>query len=366
MMLSKTQKDYLSKIWYNPKNVGGFTGPSALYDVARRDGKFKISKQQITDWLQNQDPYSVRRQIHSKKRTVKTPLVAVDHMWDADLADVSNIKEHNDGIRFLLVVIDMFSRYAWVLPLKDKKASTVLEAFKTILSERKPTTIRTDHGSEFMNKWFKNYCKSKDIFLVGSHSAHKAAFAESFIGKLKNIMYRYFQANQTYRFTDVLTHMIKSYNARKHSALYGMAPKDIDEDTQYKIWSRMPKPVKKKRQKYKFKLGDQVRLTYKRRVFRRGWEQKWTEEIFTVASRYYRDHIPVYKVKDYDGEKIVGAFYGNELQKVFKDADTLWRIEKVLKTKKVKGKTLALVRWLGWPEKFNSWIDANNLPQKKV
>ena len=360
-------KDYLKSIWYNPKHKAGFVGPKALQTIVKREGKYKIGNEAVKQWLQNQDAYSVRRQIHSKLKKPKIDIDRVDYMWDTDLADVSNLKKHNDGIQFLLVVIDTFSRYAWVKPLKDKKATTVLKSFKEILSvENKPILIRSDRGSEYVNRYFKAFCKTNGITHVESLSEHKAAFAESFIGKLKNIMYRYFESNQTYRYLEVLPDLIDAYNNRVHSALYGLTPSEIDEDTQYLVLHRMKVLPQKKHKGKLFKVGDQVRLTYKKRTFRRGYEQKWTEEIFSISHAYYRNGVPVYKVKDYDGEQIKGGFYGFELQKVDKDRDVLWKIEQLLKKKRVKGQTMLLVRWLGWPKKFDSWIAEKDLQNTTI
>ena len=367
--MKQIHKDYLASIWYNPKHKGGFVGPAALQKIVKAEGKYKIGNESIKQWLQNQDAYSVRRQIHSKTRKPKTDVDGVYYMWDTDLADVSNLRKFNDDHQFLLIVIDAFSRYAWVKPLKDKKAATVLKAFKEILSveEKSPVLIRSDRGSEYVNRYFKKFCKDNGITHVESLSDHKAAFAESFIGKLKNVMYRYFESNQTYRYLEVLPDLIRAYNNRIHSSLYGFAPSQIDEDTQYLIWQRMKtQDRKKKKLKAKSKkllsIGDHVRLTYKRRPFRRGYAQKWTEEIFVISHRYFRDGIiPVYKVKDYDGEQIAGGFYSSELQKIDKDRDVFWKIEEVLKKKKVKGETKLLVRWLGWPKKFDSWISESDL-----
>ena len=96
-------KDYLSSIWYNPRHKAGFVGVKALQDIVREEGKHKIGNQILKQWLQNQDAYSVRRQIHSKSKKPKTGIDRVDYMWDTDLADVSNLKEYNDGIQFLLI-----------------------------------------------------------------------------------------------------------------------------------------------------------------------------------------------------------------------------------------------------------------------
>ena len=352
-------KEYLEGIWYDPKHVAGFSGPKALYEAVKDK---PISKLQVQQWLQNQDPYSVRRQVRRKFKKSKITVPGVNYMWDTDLADVSNLQKYNDGYRFLLIVIDDFSRYAFVVPVTDKKAQTIVDAFKNIFKERMPLIIRSDRGKEYMNKLFQDLCKKHNITHIGSLSDHKAAFAESFIGKLKMIMYRYFESKLTYRYVEVLPGLIKSYNNRVHSALYGLAPSDVNEDTQHLIWKRMPSKAKGPKEKYKFKVGDKVRISYHKKPFRRGYEQKWTEEIFVVSHRYRRGNIPVYKVVDYDDDPLEGSLYGYELQKVEKDENSVWKIEKILKKRKVKGQTQVLVRWLGWPTKFDSWIDEKFVP----
>ena len=112
---------------------------------------------------------------------------------------------------------------------------------------------------------------------------------------------------------------------------------------------------------FKFKKGDQVRLSHLKQVFQRDYQEKWTEEIFTISRRYYRDGIQVYKVKDMGGGAITGTFYTNELQKVNKPADTLWKVEKVFKKRRRAGRQEVFVKWMGYPKKFNSWIPKANL-----
>lgn len=357
--MMSTYQEYLTKIWYDAKHPAGFAGPEALYKVIQKENKFKIGKHRIKRWLQNQDSYSVRRQLRRKLKSQKILVNGVNYMWDTDLADVSNLKSDNEGYIFLLVIIDAFSRKAWVTPLKDKKASSVIKAFKPIIEKEKPVIIRSDRGSEFKNKFFAKFCKENSIVHVGSLSNSKASFAESFIGKFKKIMYTYFESKLTYKYLDVLQDFVNAYNKRPHSSLYGMSPNEINEDTQYIIWQRMyakPNKKKHKRIKYKYKIGQKVRLTYLKRPFDRGYEQKWTEEFFIVSHRYLRNGIPVYKVTDYSSEPIVGTFYTAELQAIDKDDQSLYKIEKILKRRTVKGQKQILVHWLGWPSKHDSWL----------
>ena len=111
-----------------------------------------------------------------------------DNIWGADLADMQLISKYNKVIKYLLCAIDLFSKYAFVIPLKDKKGSVIVNAFQSILdnSKRKPNKIWVDQGSEFYNKSFKKWLKDNGIFMYSTHNEGKSAVAETFIRTLKN------------------------------------------------------------------------------------------------------------------------------------------------------------------------------------
>ena len=116
-----------------------------------------------------------------------------DNIWGADLADMQLLSKYNKGIRFLLCVIDIFSKYAWVVPLKDKKGVSIATAFQSILkqSNRKPNKIWVDKGSEFYNASFKKLLRNNDIVIYSTNNEGKSVVAERFIRKLKSKFYKY-------------------------------------------------------------------------------------------------------------------------------------------------------------------------------
>ena len=116
-----------------------------------------------------------------------------DNIWGPDLADMQLLSRYNKGIRFLLCAIDIFSKYAWVVPLKDKKGVSIVAAFQSILkrSNRKPKKIRVDKGSEFYNAFFKKWLQDNDIAMYSTHNEGKSVAAERFIRMLKNKIYKY-------------------------------------------------------------------------------------------------------------------------------------------------------------------------------
>ena len=125
-----------------------------------------------------------------KKRTVYSGFK--DNIWGNDLADMQLTSKFNKGFRFLLCVIDIFSKYAWVVPLKDKKGVSIVNAFQKILkeSDRKPNKIWVDKGSEFYNNSFKKWLKDNDIEMYSIYNEGKSVVAEGFIRILKNKIYK--------------------------------------------------------------------------------------------------------------------------------------------------------------------------------
>ena len=116
-----------------------------------------------------------------------------DNIWGADLADMQLISKFNQRFRFLLCVVDIFSKYAWVVPLKDKKIVSTVNAFQKISddSKRKSNKIWVDTGSEFYNNSFKKWLQENDIAMYLIHNEGKSIVAERFIRTLKNKIYKY-------------------------------------------------------------------------------------------------------------------------------------------------------------------------------
>lgn len=160
----------------------------------------------IKKFLQNQDAYSLQKKVRRKGFKRRRVVVqGLDYQWEADLADVQNLSEHNDGIKFLLVIVDVFSRFLWIRPLKDRKGKSVIEAFKDVLvGPRRPRTIRTDKGSEFYNRFLQQYLKDQGIKIFYALNETKANFAERYFQTLKKRLYRYFTHLQKYKYLEIL------------------------------------------------------------------------------------------------------------------------------------------------------------------
>ena len=273
----------------------------------------------------------------------------IDKIWAADLADMTALNKDNEGVNFLLLVIDIFSKYGWVIPLKNKKSETVANALKTIFKERKPEKLWTDKGREFYNKDVKDL-----VELYSTENEEKSSIVERWIRTIKEKMWKYFTDNNTYNYMDVLPELVEDYNNTVHSSTK-LTPIDASkEENELTAWRNLyPDRYKINNLTPKFSVGDEVRITKKKKVFEKGYTTRWTEEIFTIKEIQNTDPI-TYKLEDLQGEEIKGTFYEPELQKT---EQQIYRIEKIIKKEKNK----SLVKWKGYSDKFNSWVDNKDL-----
>ena len=154
------------------------------------------------------------------------------NLWGADLADVQLISKFNKEFRFLLCVIDIFSEYAWVVPLKDKKGASIVDTFQNIIddSNRKPNKIWADKGSEFYNNSFKKWLKDNDIEMYSIHNEGKSVVAERFIRTLKTKIYKYMTSVSKNVYIDKLDDMVNEYNNTYHRTIK-MKSVDVKDNT---------------------------------------------------------------------------------------------------------------------------------------
>ena len=260
--------EYLSQVYYNPKRTGGLGGVERLYRDVKKDGKYDISRAQLKKWLMKQDTYTLHKPARRHYKRNRVIVGGIDELWQMDLADMQSISTDNDGYRYLLVCIDVFSKFVWVIPLKNKTGPALVTAFKIILeSGRKPQKIQTDQGTEFFNKHFKALMKEEEIQFYNTYNETKASIVERVIRTLKTRMWRYFTAKKTMRYIDVLPDLVDSYNRSKHRSIQ-KKPINVTQNNEREVWHTLyGKRENKEPIKYKFEIGDQVRISKMKRTF---------------------------------------------------------------------------------------------------
>ena len=210
-----------------------------------------------------------------KKRKVYSAFK--DNIWVVDLADMQLLSKYNKGIRFLLCVIDIFSKYAWVVPLKDKKGISIVKEFQSILkqSNRKPNKIWVDKGSEFYNAYFKKWLRDNDIVMYSTHNEGKSVVAERFIKTLKSKIYKYMTSVSKNVYIDKLDDIVDEYNNTYHTTIK-MKPADVRDNT----YINANKEINNNDPK--FKVGDHVRISKYKNIFAKGYMPNWSEEVFVI------------------------------------------------------------------------------------
>ena len=287
----------------------------------------------------------IRRKL--KKRRVL--VYGIDKIWAADLVDMQAFSKFNRNVKYLLAAIDVFSKYGWLIPLKDKTGKSVASALETIFKDRKPEKMWVDKGKEFYNKHVKDLVK-----LYSTENEEKSSVVERWIRTMKEKMWKYFSANSTNVYIDVLPDLVREYNNTRHSSIKMTPVKASKKENERRVWTNLyPEHVEVYDIKPKFSVGDKVRRSKKKKTFEKGYTTRWTEEIFTIVEVKRMSPL-TYKIADLNREEITGTFYEPKLQKTSQE---LFRIEKVIK----RGKKKSLVKWKGYPDDFNAWVDNKDI-----
>ena len=353
----------LKEIYYNPEDPGSYGGVDRLYKRVKELGVDGVKRADVQSFLRDQRAYTLHKPSRKNYRRNPTLVKGIDTQWQADLADMQGLSHQNGGIKFLLTVIDVFSKFAWVIPLKDKSGRVMLEAFKKLFTQsapRKPERLHTDKGKEFLNRDVKNFMASQGIELFQTFSDKKAAVVERFNRTLKTRIWTYFSAQNTKRYIDVLPRIVQSYNHSHHRSI-GMAPADVKKKDEDSIWQRLYGDAKPRALKVEMAPGQTVRLSKVKTTFEKGYMPNWTEQHFTVEGTSAPKR-RIYKLQNIRGDPINGTFYQEEIQPIGK---TEHLVEKIIKRRQTpEGTSEIFVKWKGWPDQFNTWIpsDATGKP----
>ena len=233
-----------------------------------------------------------------------------DNVWVVDLAEMQSLSRKNKGIKYLLCVIDLYSKYAFVIPLKDKKGISILNAFNKIIRQynRKPNKIWVDQGGESYSNIFKKWLSDNDIIIYLTYNEGKSVVAERFIRTLKSKLYKHMSAIVKNVYYDVLDDVVNKYNNTKHSTIK-MKPIDVKDNNNKRVYID-----EHNEKRSRFKVGDRVRISKFKNIFAKGYTPNWTKEIFIVDK--INDTVPyTYNLKDLNDEEIIGSFYDQEIQK---------------------------------------------------
>lgn len=357
-------ENLLKSIYYDVSNPSSFGSVDKLYRAAKAINS-NIKLNDVESFLSGELAYTLHKNVVRKFK--RNPVIA-SHFRDlaqADLIDVSRYAKENENNNFILTVIDVFTKYAFALPIKTKTAANVAKAFETILETYRPNNLQCDEGKEFTNKTVQSLLKEYLInFYLAKNERIKCAVVERFQRTLMTKLHKYFTSKGTHKYLDVLPDVLNSYNNCYHRSIR-MTPTQAttaDATSLFSILYGVPsmRHLLKMRKKNSAQrnIGDHVRVPTQKHKFQKGYTQSFTDEIFKVSNINRAFRVPVYRLEDHKGKIIRGNFYPEELQKV-KNEDK-YRI-KVLDERVRRGKKETLVEWENFPNLEPEWIPSSQI-----
>lgn len=304
---------------------------------------------------------SVKRQVveelhRSARKNFKRRRVilkGLDDLFQADLVEMIPYAKENRGNRYILMVINAFSKYLWAYPVRRKTGEEVAHAMRKVLSESIPQNLQTDNGKEFYNKHFQQLMAEYNINHYSTYSSVKSSIIERANLTIKRHMWKEFSFQGSYKWLQMLPRIVKRYNSTVHRTT-GYKPEDVTKEDENHILQLYDNRKVMDKKKPKFSVGNFVRISKHREAFTKGYTPNWSTEIFKIA-KIKLTNPTTYIIADGTDQEIRGGFYEQELQKV-KHPD-VYLVEKVLRRKGNK----VYVKWLGLDKSQNSWISKNNV-----
>ena len=297
----------LKKFYLDPKFPGSYSGAYKFYQEVKNIHP-KVTLKKVNEFLKSQDAYTLHKRTR-KPKFRRTLVFKPRDLWQIDLLDMQKYSKENDGYRYICVIIDCFSRYVWVKPLKNKTGKATVKALALLLMNERPKLIQADQGTEFFNRDVKRMLEAFGPKLYHTYTDKKAAIVERVQRTLRGRLGRLFTKRGNFKWIDKIDDIVTAYNNSYHRTIK-MKPADVDEEHIANIFFNSLPNLKKT---IKFSIGDRVRILIKKNQFAKEFEKSWSEEIFKIK-RIQNTNPITYLIEDLDGEDIIGGFYTEELQ----------------------------------------------------
>ena len=362
MAISKEIRTYLYKIYNNISNKASYSSPQRLYDYVKQEGKYNITLNQIQDFLDSQEVYTT----HVEKNKAKNFYsMHVPYSKYLTQMDTFFFEFENEPKKRIILGIDAFSRKVAAVAVKNLSASVVKKAVQEIIRVLEPERIMFDKGREFNNSTIMNILKQKNIQHIVANPPYKSSIAERAGRTIKNHLFRAMQARGDTKWSKMLSKSVEAYNNRKHRVIK-MSPNDAHKESNEasvwfalrdKAWNEMKPPTD-----YKFTLNQAVRIKLDEGPLVKSYFEKFSTQIYFVSARYSKSNVHRFNLKDNNNKPVDNrSFTYSQLKRVVINNETVYRIERVLHVKLIRGIPYSYVKWKGYSANFNSYIPTSEL-----
>lgn len=336
MSLKAHVPSLLRDIYYNIRNPASFSSIDRVFEEAKKHN-LTVRRKDVKDYLQSQFPFTLHHRVVRKFRRNQIIVSSPEELFQADLIDLQSLSKFNDNIKYILTVIDVFSKKAFAFPLKSKSGLEVKAALQKLFSSGKiPEKLQTDSGKEFLNFHVQNLLKQHHVmYMTAKNETIKCAFVERFQRTLQTKLYKYLTGTGGSRYIDVLQDAVESYNNSVHSAT-GMRPNEVSHVNRDVVFRNLYgvdnlRTLVKQESKIRprLKVGDVVRLVRKKDSFRKGYIQTFSDEIYTIIKVSRPPGIntlPLYKLQNVASKRVLRRrFYFQEIVKVADSVKNYYR-----------------------------------------
>jgi transposase InsO family protein len=364
MPITQALQRRISLAYTTPGHPVAFSAPQRVAKY------FNITKKVAKEILEHIEGYTLHREFKRPKVYNTYYVHNRREQVQADLIDIAKISRSNDGITYLLVLIDIFTKYVWVYPIKNKRGTTMKQVLTQWIRslDTLPRKLLTDKGLEFTNGQVQQLLRQHDIEWQAAYGTLKACIAERVNKTLQILIFKHLTQKETIRYIDVLPQLIKTYNRRSHRTLEGMTPAQADKPRNeahiqgifHKKYADMERH--RKTTKLPFRVGDLVRLKTQAGKFSsssRAYAEQFHGEYYNIIRINRTLPIALYYLRSADtGEHVKGGLYANELQRQRGD---VYKIEKVLHERGVGARKELFIKWKYFGPQYNEWIKASDV-----
>jgi Integrase core domain/Chromo (CHRromatin Organisation MOdifier) domain len=355
----------LDQFYFNPVHPAAFGGVIKLYKAAKQQYP-DITLSYVKNWLNLQNTYTLHKQTRNKFLRNKYLVTYIDEQWQCDLIDMRQYSRFNKGYKYILTIIDCFSKYLIVFPLKIKSKFEIIKCFKKLFKKRKPIKLQSDRGGEFDNNLFRNLCRINKVnFFTTKDVKLKCAIIERANKTLKSKIITSFTKYGKKEYISNLQNFVNSYNESFHRSIK-MKPNEVNKSTEKYAFknifgvNNLNHLLLKQSNKPNIKSGDTVRTKYDLNRLEKSYYPLWTDRTYIVDKVLNKSVKPMYVLQDNKRR-----YYPEELQKINNPEKLSYRIEKILRKRTVNGEKQVLVKWINHPSSYNQWIPATQLIQNK-